>query len=111
LQKRGERNYYEFLFTPWKQTERIGHIRLTVLDVVPGRGFSDISIAVDNRAPDRRRVSLNEPVWIDLSGRPKAVELVVNRIDGNRVGGYLSEPKYQRLSWHRVSPDLALILP
>ena len=106
LQKRGERNYYEFLFTPWKQTERIGRIRLTVLKVVPGRGFSDISIAVDNRAPDRRRISLNEPVWIDLSGR-KAVELVVNRIDGDRVGGYLSEPKYPRLSWSRVSPDLA----
>jgi hypothetical protein len=106
LQKRGERNYYEFLFTPWKQTERIGRIRLTVLKVVPGQGFSDISIAVDNLAPNRKRVSLNEPVWIDLTGRPKAVELVVNQIDGNRVGGYLSEPKYPRLSWRR-EPDLA----
>ena len=107
-QKRGERDYHEFLFTPWKQTERIGRIRLTVLKAVPERGFSDLSIAVDNLTPTRKRVNLNEPVWIDLNGRPKAVELVVNRIDGSRVGGYLSEPKYPRLSWWRVSPELAM---
>jgi hypothetical protein len=98
LAKRGERNYYEFLITDSQHSERIGRIRLTVLKAVPGRHFSDLSIAVDNLTPNRRRVNLDEPVWISLNGRPKAVELVVNRIDGNRVGGYLSEPKYRRVT-------------
>jgi hypothetical protein len=105
LQKRGDRNYYEFLFTASNRTERFGRVRLTILDAVPGRHFSDLSIAVDNRMPNRKRVNLYEPVWIDLAGHPRAVELVVNRIDKNRVAGYLSEPKSRRLSWRGASPQ------
>jgi hypothetical protein len=44
-------------------------------------------------------------VWIDLSGRPKAVELVVYQINRDRVQGYLSEPKYQLWSLGRASPE------
>ena len=84
------RKYYNFTLTPSRYTQRIGSIKLTALKVEPGRRFLDVSIAVDNLAPHRERISLHEPVWIDLSGRPKAVELMVDRIDGGRVEGYLA---------------------
>jgi hypothetical protein len=86
----GARNYYNFTLTPSRYTQRIGSIKLTALKVEPSRQYLDVSIAVDNLAPHRERISLHEPVWIDLGGRAKAVELMVDRIDGGRVEGYLA---------------------
>ena len=104
LEKRGERTYREFTLTPSKQSERIGPVGLTVLKVDPQRKSFELFIAVDNLAPNRKRVNLYESVWIDLKGRPRAVELVVNRIDRDRVQGYVSEPKYPHMTWLRASP-------
>jgi hypothetical protein len=67
--------------------------------------FADLSITVDHLRPNRKRVNPYEPVWIDLSGRPKAVELVVYQINRDRVRGYLNEPKYQLWSLGRASPE------
>jgi hypothetical protein len=102
LQKRSERHYREFTLTPWKHSERIGPIGLTVLQVDPEHKFLDLSITVDNLTPKRKRVNLYEPVWIDWNGRPRAVELVFNRIDRDRMQGYLSEPKYRRIAGRRA---------
>jgi hypothetical protein len=104
LQKRGERNYHEFTFTPSKHAERIGGIALSVANVDPQRKSFDVSITVDNRTLNKKRVSLYEPVWFDLSGRPKAVELVVNQINWDRLQGYLSEPKSPRTALQRLFP-------
>jgi hypothetical protein len=104
LEKKGERTYREFTLTPSKQSERVGPIGLKVLRVDPQRKSFELSIAVDNLAPNKKRINLYESVWIDLRGRPKAVELVVNRIDRDRVQGYVSEPKYPRMTWLRASP-------
>jgi hypothetical protein len=104
LEKRGERTYREFTLTPSKQSERFGPVGLKVLRVDPQRKSFELSIAVDNLAPNKKRVNLYESVWIDLRGRPKAVEVVVNRIDRDRVQGYVSEPKYPRMTWLRASP-------
>ena len=105
LQKDGTRSYREFTLTTLKHTGRIGPISLTALKIDPKRKFFDLSITVDHLRPSKMRVKLYEPVWIDLSGRPKAVELVVNRISRDRVQGYLSEPKYPLWSWGHASPE------
>jgi hypothetical protein len=99
LQKRGDRTYREFTLSPWQRSERIGPIGLTVLSVDQQRKSFDLAISVGNLESTKRRVGLYEPVWIDLHGHPKAVEVVINGLEGNRVEGYLSEPKYPRLTW------------
>jgi hypothetical protein len=109
LQKKGTRSYREFTLTTMKYTGRIGPISLTALKVDPARKFSDLSITVDHLRPNTKRVNLYEPVWIDLSGRPKAVELVVYQINRDRVQGYLSEPKYQPWSLGRASPEPSVV--
>jgi hypothetical protein len=102
LAKRGDRTYREFTLTPVKHSERVGPVGLTVLKVDPQRRYFDLSITAANLTPQRKRVNLYQQVWISLNGRPNAVELVVNRIDEERVQGYVSEPKYPRMSSRRV---------
>jgi hypothetical protein len=109
-QQRGDRrNYREFTLTPLKHSARIGPVGLTLLKVDPELKFFDLSITVDNLRPNKKRVNLNKPVWIDLSGRPRAVVLVVNRINRDRVQGYLSEPKNQLWTWRRDSPETRVV--
>jgi hypothetical protein len=99
LQKQGDRNYREFTLTPARSSGQVGPVGLEVLKVDPQRRFFDVAITVDNLPPRKTRVSLYEPVWIDMSGRSGSIELVVNRIDGDKVQGYLSEPRYSSMSW------------
>jgi hypothetical protein len=105
LQKRGERNYREFAMTLGKRPERIGPVAVTVLKVDPERKYLDLSIAAESLAPTRKRVGLNQPVWIDLRGRPKSVELVINRVDRGKMLGYVSEPKYRYSSVLQAPPQ------
>jgi hypothetical protein len=98
LQKRGDRNYREFTLSVLKRSDRVGPIRLTILSVDPQRKFFEASITAENFTLKSKRVNLHEPVWIDLNGHPKAVALVVNRIDRDQVQGYISEPKYIRMT-------------
>lgn len=110
LQKHTERHYREFTLRLWKRSERIGPISLTVLKVNPERKFFDLSISVDNLTPKRRRVNLYEPVWIDWNGRPRALELVVNRMDRYQLQGYLSEPKYPHMAWRGAPPQPGVVV-
>ena len=105
LQKRGERNYREFAMTLGKRPERIGPVAVTVLKVDPERKYLDLSIAAESLAPTRKRVGLNQQVWIDLRGRPKSVELVINRVDRGKMLGYVSEPKYRYSSVLQAPPQ------
>jgi hypothetical protein len=103
LQKPGQRGYYAFLLTGSESTKRIGRVRLAIRKVVPKHHYSELLIAVDNLAPVRKRVTLDQPVWIGWKGQSKAVELVVNRIDQGGVGGYVSGPKYPPTGWRPAS--------
>jgi hypothetical protein len=107
LQRLGDRTYREFALTPWQPPARIGPIGLTVLSVDQKRKSFDLAISVGSLESTKKRVSLYEPVWIDLHGRPKAVEVVINGFEGDRVAGYLSEPKYPRMTWWEEFTQIA----
>jgi len=104
LQKRGESSYYEFTLTPSKQFERVGPIGVSLRKVNLKHKYFDMSMMVDDFKLDKKHVNLYEPVWINLSDRPQPVEMVVNRIDKNRIQGYISEPKYKKSELAASSP-------
>ena len=51
---------------------------------------------VEDNQISKKNVNLYEPILIHLRDLPQAAELVVNRIDKDKITGYLSEPKYKR---------------
>jgi septal ring factor EnvC (AmiA/AmiB activator) len=96
LEKRGERNYYEFKLDKSKNFRRVGPISLALRKVNYKHKSYNLSLMVDDFKLDKKNINLYEPVWITLTDRPQPVELVVNRVSKDQVTGYLSESKYKK---------------
>ena len=96
LQKRGERNVYEFRLDKSKQFQRVGPLSLSLRSTSTKHKTYDLQMMVEDNQLGKKHVNLYEPVWVTLSDRPQAVELVVNRVGKNEVEGYISEPKYKK---------------
>jgi len=96
LQRRGERNYYEFQLTKSKEFRRVGPLSLSLRKVNTKRKSYDLAMFIDDNQMQKKSVNLYEPVWINLEDRPQPVELVVNQIGKDQIQGYISEPKYKK---------------
>jgi hypothetical protein len=95
LQKRGERNYYEFMLDKSKQFHRVGPLSVSLRKANVKRKSYDITMLVDDNQLQKKSVNLFEPVWISFADRPQLLELVVNKIDKDHIQGYISESKYK----------------
>lgn len=96
LQKRGERNYYEFQMDKSKQFQKVGPIGVSLRKANLKRKSYDLAMLVDDVQIQKKGVNLFEPVWISVEDRPQPLELVVNQVHKDQIAGYLSEPKYKK---------------
>jgi len=96
LQKRGERNYYEFDLNKSKEFERVGPLRLSLRKADTKHKRFDVNMLVDDNQLQKKGVNLYETIWINAGDRPQPMELVVNQIRKDHIQGYLSEPKYKK---------------
>jgi hypothetical protein len=103
LQKRGERNYYEFQIAKSKQFHTEGPLSLSLRKVNVKQGYYDLVLIVDDRQLEQKHVNLYAPLMFTLFDRPQPVELVVNQINKNQVKGYVSEPRYKKSELAAVS--------
>jgi len=95
LEKKGERNYFEFELTKSKQFERVGPLSLSLRKADTKHKSYDLSMIVDDNELSKKKVNLYEPVTIHAETGGQPVQIVVNRIDKNIVHGYVSAPKYR----------------
>ena len=95
LQKRGERNYFEFDLTKSKQFQRFGPLTLSLRRSDAKHKNYDLSMVVDDSRLDKKHVNLYEPIWIHSETDGQPVQIVVNKIGRNEVHGYISAPKYR----------------
>jgi len=95
LQKRGERNYFEFDLTKSKQFQRFGPLTLSLRRADAKHMNYDVAMVVDDNQLSKKRVNLYEPIWIHTENESQPVQVVVNKIGKNFVHGYISAPKYR----------------
>lgn len=95
LQKRGQRNYYEFTLDKSKQFQRVGPISLSLRKSNTKRRSYDFEMMVDDQKLQKKNVNLFEPVEIMTPDRGYALQLVVNQLGKDAVQGYISEPKFK----------------
>jgi uncharacterized coiled-coil protein SlyX len=95
LQKRGERNYYEFNLDKSKEFQRVGPLRLALRKADTKHKRFDMNLLVDDNQLEKKKVNLYETIWINTGDHPQPMELVVNQIAKDHIQGYLSEPKYK----------------
>jgi hypothetical protein len=94
LSKRSERNFYEFDLSKSKTFQREGPIQVSLRKADPKHQSYDLMMLVDDHQLSKKKVNLYEPVWLHQSDQPQPLQVVVNKIDKDRIHGYISAPKY-----------------
>lgn len=95
LEKKGERNYYEFDIRKSKTFQHAGPIGISLRKANSKHQFCDLNMLVNDAELSRKHINLYESVTFYPEGYPQPVELVINRIGKDEIHGYVSEPKYR----------------
>jgi len=95
LAKRGERSYFEFDLTKSKQFQRVGPVTLALRKVDTKHKNYNIEMVVDDNKLTKKNVNLYEPIWIHNENESQPVQVVVNKVEKDKVHGYVSAPKYK----------------
>jgi hypothetical protein len=95
LQKKGERNYYEFEINKSKQFSRQGPVGIRLKKANTKHSYADLELMVDDNKLSQKHVNLYQPVMFYNSDSGQPVQLVINQISKDRIHGYVSEPKYR----------------
>lgn len=95
LQKRGERNFYEFDLVKSKQFQRVGPVSLALRKANTKQLFCDLKLIVDDKELTKKHVSLYEPVQFYPVDYGQPLEIVIYQINKDEAHGYVSAPKYR----------------
>ncbi|HVO59675.1 MAG TPA: hypothetical protein VMT53_02000 [Terriglobales bacterium] len=95
MQKKGERNYFEFDVDKSGQFQRNGPIGVRLRKANTKHEYADLELMVDDYKVSKKHVNVFEPVIFYTPGTQLPVELVINSISKNHIHGYVSEPKYK----------------
>jgi len=93
LRLRGERDYFEFDLRKAKQPQRFGPVALLLKKSDVKRQKYTIDLIADDRRVEKKDKNTNEPVQFYQVGYRMPTEVVVNKIDKDRIVGYISVPK------------------
>jgi hypothetical protein len=93
LAHRTDRDYYEFNLQRRHDRKKIGSIMIELLRTNRKQNVYTIDLFFDDKRTQRKDQALDQPVYFYVQGAPTALELVVNKLDKNRISGYISAPK------------------
>lgn len=96
LQRKGERNYFEFDIEKSKQFQSKGPLGIRLKKANVKNQFADLELMVDDRKLTKKHVNLYEPTLFYAEESDHPVEIVINSVTKNHIRGYVSTPKYRR---------------
>jgi len=94
LQKKGERNYYEFDIQKSKQFKREGPISVSLRKANTKRQYADLLLIVGDRNLTQKHINLYQPAMYYQPESQQPIEVVINDISKDHIHGYISAPKY-----------------
>jgi len=92
LRKLGDRDYYEFSLDR-NQPARVAGIGLVLKKTNLKRHRFNLVLQADDMEIEKKDRTIYEPVFFYLRGQKKFYEMVVNKVESNKVAGYISTPK------------------
>jgi len=111
LEKRGERNFFEFDLSKSKQFQRFGPLTLSLRKADTKHKNYDLAMIVDDNELTKKRVNLYEPIWIHTENGGQPIQVVVNHIGKNVIHGYVSAPKYKTSELSALSSSVTTPAP
>jgi septal ring factor EnvC (AmiA/AmiB activator) len=104
LRRKGERDYVEFTITKKNVLTKVEDIRLILTKTDTKKGKYTVQIIVDDNKLEKKDRTINEPIQFLVGRNRVRYELVVNWVQKNSAGGYLSVPKDKAVAAERSSP-------
>jgi hypothetical protein len=111
LAKRGERSYFEFDLTKSKQFQRVGPLTLSLRKADTKHKSYDLEMVVDDNKLTKKKMNLYEPIWLHMEDDSQPLQVVVNRVQKDRVHGYVNAPRYKPSELAVSSTGPAAITP
>jgi len=105
LQRRGERNYYEFDIEKSKQFSHTGPVGVSLRKANTKHQYADLELMVDDREVSKKHLNLYEPAMFYPDDSRQPLEVVVISILKNHIRGYISAPKYRASELTMMSGD------
>lgn len=102
LRLKGERDYIEFTIPKKKELVKVEDIRLMLTKTDPKHGKFNLKIVVDDNQLEKKDRLINEPIQFLVGQNRVRYEIVINWVQKDQAGGYLSVPKDKALSSERV---------
>ncbi len=102
LRLKGERNYIEFTVEKKKRELRVENIRLVLTKTDHKKGKFNLKILVDDGQIEKKDRVINEPIQFLVGKDRVRYEVVVNWVQKDKIGGYVSVPKDKKLAAERV---------
>lgn len=96
LEKKGERNYYEFDLDKSKQFKREGPVGISLRKANEKHQYADLQLMVDDRTLQQKHVNLYQPAMFYQPDSAQPIEIVINEVTKNHIHGYVSAPKYRQ---------------
>ncbi len=97
LRRLGERDYLEFTIEG-KQPQKVGAITVQLRGTNTKRSQFTVAMTVDDLRVEKKNRQVNEPIYFYTRGGRQPLELVINKVDKNKVVGYLSIPKSNQVA-------------
>ena len=107
LQRKGERNYYEFDIDKSKQFSRTGPVGISLRKANTKHQYADLELMVDDLKMSKKHLNLYEPAMFYPGDESRPLELVIQRISKDHIHGYLSAPKFRNSELTAMSGDSA----
>jgi len=92
LRKLGERDYFEFTATKNKE-EKVAGVGLILKKADIKRHRFNMALLADDMVIRKDNRTVDEPVSFSVGGSKRFYELVINKVDKDKVSGYVSTPK------------------
>jgi hypothetical protein len=105
LQKKGERNYYEFDIAKSKSFQHEGPLGVRLRKANSKHQYADLDLIVEDQTVSQKHVNLYQPAMFFTPDSPQPAELVINSISKDRIHGYVSSPKYRQSQLASASND------
>jgi hypothetical protein len=93
LRKMGQRNYFEFSLTR-NQQQNVAGVGLVLKKTNAKRHQFNLSLLADDMEIQKNGRTIDEPIFFAVGGQKGFYELVVNKVDQDKVAGYISTPKF-----------------
>ena len=93
LAHRSDRDYFEFSLQRKHSKQKIGTVTLELLGTNVKKNLFTVNLFFDDKRTVRKNKSIDEPVFFYVQGASSALELVVNKVAKDNIGGYVSTPK------------------